>query len=179
MTNGQYHITNSTGSLRPTTTTAFTTQPLYFGGTGTLSVTKPRSRMRRIADRFRDLGLRLASERGGSLTGLPPGLENGIGGGSHEAETSRTIEHKKKIVLKRSVGIPREKGAGIEDTHMGTVTLVRTMEGDPNQLRNLGIKAEPKQNSYVEIPIDELKKAIQELEDAPVVDITKKKGKGR
>jgi hypothetical protein len=91
-----------------------------------------------------------------------------IAGGAPEAEIEKRVEQKKKIVLKRTVGIDRDKGGPtLTPTHTGEVTLVRDMEGAPHQRNSIGIKTEPNGTSYVEIPIDTLREALDEL-DPPI-----------
>lgn len=88
-----------------------------------------------------------------------------IAGAAAEAEVTKSVEHKKKIVLERTVGVTRDKGSGPEETHAGKVTLVKTMESDdPNQLRNVGIKVDTNGSGHVEIPIDDLREALNELD---------------
>jgi hypothetical protein len=87
-----------------------------------------------------------------------------IQGAARETEIEKRVEHKKKITLERTVGITRDKGSGDTATHTGTLTLVRTMEGTPPQMDQVGLKTEGGSGGYVEIPIDELRNALDELE---------------
>jgi len=95
-----------------------------------------------------------------------------IAGGAPEAEVEKRVEQKKKITLKRTVGIDRDKGGTAPTpTHKGEVTLVRDMAGNPNQQSSIGIKAESQGgSSYVEIPISMLREALDELDPPPEPD---------
>lgn len=88
-----------------------------------------------------------------------------MSGAAQETEVEKKFEHRKKIVLERKVGIPRDKGS-IEEkaTHTGKVTLVRSMKGTPPQVDNIGIKTESASSGHVEIPLDVLREALDELE---------------
>jgi hypothetical protein len=88
-----------------------------------------------------------------------------IAGGSVDAEIKTTVEEKKKIVLERTVGIDRDKGGPTPTpTHTGKLTLVRDLAGAPHQQRSIGLKTEPNGTSYVEIPIDKLREALDDLD---------------
>lgn len=126
------------------------------GITYTYTPTSPPKR----SSRLRSIGARLASERGGTLPAMA--------GASPEAETTRRTEHKKKIVLERKVGVPRDKGAGVQQVHKGKLELVRTVEGNVVQTGTIGVKVEPNGGTYVEIPVDDLLEAVKELADEEI-----------
>lgn len=92
-----------------------------------------------------------------------------IGGAAPEAEVKKSVEEtwdrpKKKITLERTVPVRREKGGRIQDTHAGKVTLVKTTEGPEHLTRNVGIRVDAHGTNHVEIPIKDLREALDELE---------------
>jgi len=140
-------------------------QPITSAATWTpATITSPlparAKRSRWVPKWIRELGLRALSERGGSMEG------------SSSTKTTKAVTSKKKITLERKEGVPRDKGSGIEEIHRGSVELVRTVEGTANQIESIGLKVSPRDSSsFVEIPIDDLLAAIEDLRDTHVTDI--------
>jgi hypothetical protein len=98
-----------------------------------------------------------------------------LAGGSQESEIKVHSEHKKKITIERKVGVTRDKGNGDqEDLHRGKVELVRTMEGQPHLMDQIGIKVEASGGSYVEVPYEQFLAALEDLrlpiEQQPTVE---------
>lgn len=88
-----------------------------------------------------------------------------IAGGAPESELQKSVEHKKKITLKKTVGVVREKGGTESELHKGTLELVRTMEGPKLQTETIGLKTTPNGGgNYVEIPIKDLREALDDLD---------------
>ena len=147
MTTNQYQIVPATGATTMyNVTTSGTWMPTAWQPP---QPEKKQSRLDKILEVIR-------SERGGSLPM--------IAGGSPDSETEIKVEQKKKVVLKRSVGVTREKGGTNQEIHKGSVELVRDMAGNELQRSTIGIKASPEGNSYVEIPIDKIVEALVELD---------------
>lgn len=87
-----------------------------------------------------------------------------IAGAAPEAETSMKIEHKKKVKLERTVGVDRPDK---KEAHRGTVEMVRTMEGPQHLTENIGISVTGNGGGHVEIPVTDLRKALDELDPPP------------
>lgn len=91
-----------------------------------------------------------------------------IAGAAKEAETDKTVEliHRKKIILKRNVTTQRSGVKNGTPTHSGTVELVRTLSGNTNETGTIGVKATGDNSGHVEIPIEDLLAAVEELRDS-------------
>lgn len=126
---------------------------------------------KRLAWRLAEFGRKL----GGAVKPAPVPELPRLAGGSQEGEIKVRSEHKKKITIERKVGMTRDKGNGDQsDLHKGTVVLVRTMEGQPHLMDQIGIQVKADSGSYVEIPYEDLLAAVEDLalpiEQQPTVE---------
>lgn len=145
---------------------------------------KPPGPFERLAESFRKLKDKPPSKLD-SLDLRPEvreAIESGamplIAGAAGESEVTRTVEHKKKIKLERTVGLDRPD-IGKADAHRGTVELVRTMEGADHLTQNIGIKTEGSGGgSHVEIPTEEILTAVKELDPDGFEKFTGANGNG-
>ena len=99
-----------------------------------------------------------------------------IGGAASDAEVEYEViedpppspppARRKKVVMRRLTGITRDKGGPKPvETHSGTVTFVRQMEGPGHLTENIGIRVEPNgSTNHIEIPEKMLRDALKELE---------------